>query len=90
MHQRLAVHDELHIVFGATRMQHAVAFVEPAGFLINEIEEVTARLKAELFADGLFADGIERASACGISESKFVGDLNLRGDWGDAQGDAEF
>ncbi len=71
-------------------MQHTVAFVEPAGFLIDEIEEVAARLKAELFADGLFADGIERASSRGINESKFVGDLNLGGDRGDAEGDAEF
>ena len=71
-------------------MQHAVAFVDPAGFLIDEIQEVAAGLEAELFANGLLADGIERAGACGVDECEFVGDLNLRGDRRNAEGDAEF
>ena len=90
LHQRLAIDDELHVVFGAARMQHAVAFVEPAGLLIDKIEEVAARLEAELLANRLLADGIECARARGVHEREFVGDLDLGGEGRDAEGDAEF
>jgi len=71
-------------------MQYAVAFVDPAGFLIDEIEEVAARLEAELLANRLFADGIERAGARGVDESELIGDLHLSGDRGDTECDPEF
>lgn len=47
-------------------------------------------MEAELFADGLFAHGIERTSARGIDEGEFIGDLDLCGDRRNAESDAEF
>ena len=71
-------------------MKHAVAFVKPAGIFVYQIEEVAAGLHAELFADGLLADGEDGGSARGIDKRNFVGNLNLRGHGGDAEGDAKF
>jgi hypothetical protein len=90
LYQRLAVHDKLHVVFGAAGMQHAVTFIQPAGFRIHKIEEVAAGLRAELLAYGLLADGIESAGARGVDQRELVGHLNLCGEGRDAESDAEF
>ena len=71
-------------------MQHTVAFIQPAGFRIHQIEEVAAGLRAELLSDRLLADGIERSGARGIDQREIVGDLNLCGEGRDTESDAEF
>jgi len=71
-------------------MQDAVAFVDPTGLLIDEIEKVAAGLEAELLANGLFTDGIESAGARWVDEGEFVSDLDLGGDWSDTESNTEF
>lgn len=90
LHQRLAVDNKLHVVFGPAGMQRTIALVKPAGFLIDQIEEVAAGLEAELFADGLPAHGIERTGARRVDEREFIGHLDLCGDRRDSKGNAEF
>jgi len=71
-------------------MEDTVAFVNPARLLVDEVEKIATGLEAELFADGLFSDGIQRAGAGRIDEGEFIGDLNLRGDRRNTEGDPEF
>ncbi len=44
LRQRQTIHDELHIVFRAARVQHSVGFIQPPGLRVHHAKNATARL----------------------------------------------
>jgi len=69
--ERNAVDHKLGLIFRATRMEHGVAFVKPAGLRVDEVLDRTTRQRAGACSDVFGTDLADIASAVGVQKGIF-------------------
>ncbi len=82
-----AVDYELSLIFGAAGMENGVAFIEPAGLGVDEINHGAAGERCGAIGDGLLVEMIGDAGAVGVEERGSGGDVHSGADGGDAEFD---
>ena len=74
--QRNAIDDDLGLIFGAARVEHGVAFVQPAGLGVHEVLQGAAGDRAFAIFDLIGADAVDAAGAVRIDERVGFVDLD--------------
>ncbi len=68
LRQRQPVHHELHVVFRAARVKHAVGFIQPSRLFGHQVQQLAPRLRRVMLLDRLPPDGVQRSGGIGIHQ----------------------